>query len=54
VSALREEQRVRIFENRVLKKVCACKRGEETKYRRRLRDEAPQSLLSTNVINKLL
>jgi hypothetical protein len=44
---LREEQRLRVFENRVLRRICGPKRGEVTEEWRTLRTEELNVLYSS-------
>jgi hypothetical protein len=51
---LKEERRLRIFENRVLRRICGPKRDEVTEKWRKLHEEELHALYSsTNVIRKI-
>ena len=47
---LREERRLRAFENKVLRRVCGPKRDEVTREWRKLHNEEPNELYSSPII----
>jgi hypothetical protein len=47
---LREERRLRVFEDRKLKKISGPKRGEITRERRRIHNEELKDLYSPNIV----
>ena len=49
VLTLREEYRLKLFENRVLRKKLGCEEDEVTGKWRRLHDEEPYDLLSVGI-----
>ena len=51
-NTLREEQRLRVFENRLLRRIFETKSGEETGKWRRLHNEELNDLYSDNQIKK--
>ena len=51
---LREEHRLRLFENRVLRRICGCKRDEVTGEWRRLQNEELHALYSSPSIIKVI
>jgi hypothetical protein len=51
---LREEHRLRVFENRVLRKIFGLKRGDVTGGWRKLRNEEPHNLYSSPNIIRMI